>query len=425
MEACWRWHGWLEEKKLPLSIFNSSGQQSVSRGRLTAWRGASATSGVHRAIGFLAGFLLTLLAVTAGVSQLRQSLSDEELDVQGEAYENAIVAERYLLAPDNKRTVIVGSSVAKALPPEGFRPADVATIFMPGNGAMTGLEIILRSGATPQVVLVEVDFADRGVDDDLISHVFDPAAQALRKAMPIFQDENNLLNLLVKASISRRHHNAAVDRPQVTVAEWRKEIRSRIDYYVSGFSHPYTLNQNLLRRLQSQVKELEARGTRVVFFLDPLDRDIAAAPEILEWRQAVRSAFADHQFIPAADAPLHLIDGMHFFGYAGLQYFEYLLGEADAELDDGRTPDLVRVKQATFGGNCGGLPGNLTYTARRACLGRRSCDIEIDRRILDDRVRGCDKDLMVRWSCFPGTTERQSTLALVKGGDRLTLNCPS
>lgn len=163
MEACWRWHGWLEEKKLPLSVFSSSGQQSFSRGRLAAWRGASAISGVHRAIGFLAGFLLTLLALSAGVSQLRESLSDEEVDVQGEAYENAIVAERYLLAPDNKRTVIVGSSVAKALPPEGFQPADVATLFMPGNGAMSGLEIILRSGARPQVVLVEVDFADRGV----------------------------------------------------------------------------------------------------------------------------------------------------------------------------------------------------------------------------------------------------------------------
>jgi hypothetical protein len=425
MEAWRRWHGWLEENKLPLSIFSSNGQQCVSRGRLSAWRGASAVSGIHRAIGFLAGFLLTLLAVTAGVSQLRASLSDEELDVQGEAYENATVAERYLLAPDNKRTVIVGSSVAKALPPEGFRPADVATIFVAGNGAMTGLEIILRSGARPQVVLIEVDFADRGVDDDLIAHVFDPAALALRKAMPIFQDENNLLNLLVKASISRRHHNVVADRPQVTVAEWRKEIRSRIDYYVSGFSHPYKLNLNLLGRLQTQVKELEARGTRVVFFFDPLDRDIAVAPEILKWREAVRSAFPEHQFIPAADPPLHLMDGIHFFGYAGVQYFEYLLGQADAELDDGRTPGLVRVKQATFGGNCGGLAGNLTYTARRSCLGRRSCDIGIDRRLLDDRVSGCDKDLMVRWSCSPDTTERVSAQAAVTTRDRLWLSCPS
>jgi len=207
------------------------------------------------------------------------------------------------------------------------------------------------------------------------------------------------------------------------VAEWRKQIRSRIDYYVSRFSNSDGPDQKLLARLKTQVKELEARGTRVVFFFDPLDRDIAAAPQISKWRRAAQSAFLDHQFIPAADSPLHLLDGIHFFRYAGIQYFEYLLGEADAELDDGRIPGLVKVKQATFGGNCGGLPGNFTYTSRRSCLGRRSCDIRIDRRILDDRVRGCDKDLVVRWSCSPDTTERVSTQTAVTAGDRLPLSC--
>ncbi len=359
--------------------------------------------------------------VTAGVSELRESLPLEERDFQGEAYENATVAERYVLAPDNKRTVIVGSSVAKGLPPEGFRPPDVATLFIPGSGAMTGLEIILRSAARPQLVLVEVDFADRGADEDLISHVFDPTALTLRKAMPIFQDENNLLNLLAKASIP--HRTTVADRPSMTVAEWRQQIRSRIDYYVSGFSNPYEPDPNRLKQLKTQVKKLEALGARIVFFFDPLDRDIAAAPQISKWRQAVQSAFPDHQFIPAADAALHLLDGIHFFRYAGIQYFEYLLGEAGAELDDGRIPGLVRVRRATFGGNCGGLQGNFTYTARRLCLGRRSCDIGIERRILEDRVRGCDKDLGVRWSCSPDTTERVSTLALVKAGDRLSLRC--
>jgi hypothetical protein len=407
-----------------LSIFNFNAPRAIGRADFVARRADLAISGARRAAGFLAGFLLTLLAVTAAVSELRKSLSTEELEVQGEAYEKAAVAERYLIAPEEKRTVIVGSSVAKALPPEGFRPADVATIFMPGNGAMTGLEIILRSGARPQLVLVEVDFADRGVDEDLISHLFDPAMVALRRAMPIFQDENNLLNLLVKASLSHRPHNAVADRPKVSVAEWRNKIRERIDYYVAGFGHPYKINQAFLRRLKTQVKELETRGTRVAFFFDPLDQEIAAAPEIGGWRQAVRNALSDHQFIAAAGgSSLHLLDGIHFFGYAGVQYFEYLLGEANAELDDGHAPGLVRVKQATLGGNCGALSGNFTYTARRGCLGRHSCDIAIDPRLVEDRVRGCDKNLVVRWSCTPNSAERASTESNVTAPDRLTLSC--
>jgi hypothetical protein len=389
---------------------------------MVAFGGEPPVSAAHRIIGFLAGFSLTLLAVTAGVSLLRESLP-EDLEVQGVAYDNATVAERYLLSPDNKRTVIVGSSVAKGLPPEGFRPADVATLFMAGNGAMTGLEIILKSGASPQITPVEVDFADRGVDEDLIAHLFDPAAYALRRAMPIFQDENNLLNLLVKASISRRAYAAVGDRPQVSVAEWRNEIRARIDYYVAGFSHPYKINEPLLERFKSQVKALEQRGTRVVFFFDPLDQEIAAAPEIQAWRQVVQGAFPDHQFIPAVSGALHLMDGIHFFGYAGIQYFQYLLGEAGAELEDGNEPGLVRVSQATLGGNCGELSENFTYSARHSCTRHQSCEIAIDPRLLEDRVRGCVKDLVVRWSCSPETTERLSTALTVTARDRLSLSC--
>ena len=95
----------------------------------------------------------------------------------------------------------------------------------------------------------------------------------------------------------------------------------------------------------------------------------------------------------------------------------------DAELNDGDNAGLVRVKQATLGGNCGGLSGNFTYTARRLCLGRRNCDIAIDPRLLEDRVRGCDKNLVVRWSCTPIAAERVSTESNVTAADRLTLSC--
>jgi hypothetical protein len=120
-------------------------------------------------------------------------------------------------------------------------------------------------------------FADRGVDEDLISHMFDPATLALREAMPIFQEENSLLNLLAKASIP--HRITIGDRPSMTVAEWRKQIRSRIDYYVSGFSNPYEPDQKLLARLANQAKELEAHGAHVVFFFDPLVKTSRPSPK--------------------------------------------------------------------------------------------------------------------------------------------------
>ena len=95
MEAFWRWLEWREEEKLLSSIFSSSLPRILLRGRLVASVGEPAAPAEHRVIGSLAKFVLTLLAVTGSVSLMRQSLSKEQLEVQGEAHEKAIVAERY------------------------------------------------------------------------------------------------------------------------------------------------------------------------------------------------------------------------------------------------------------------------------------------------------------------------------------------
>lgn len=117
---------------------------------------------------------------------------------------------------------------------------------------------------------------------------------------------------------------------------------------------------------------------------------------IQAWHQGVRSAFLDHQFIPAASGVLHLVDGIHSFPYPSVPYLQYLLGEAGARLEGGRQAGLVQVKQATLGGNCGGLSGNFSYSARQSCTRLQSCEIGIDPRLLEDRVRGGAKDLIVR-----------------------------
>src|SRR5499433_822390 len=49
----------------------------------------------------------------------------------------------------------------------------------------------------------------------------------------------------------------------------------------------------------------------------------------------------------------------------------------------------ILVVSATYGGNCGARPGNVTDALADACTGRRVCEYSIRHQILGDPVPGC------------------------------------
>jgi hypothetical protein len=81
--------------------------------------------------------------------------------------------------------------------------------------------------------------------------------------------------------------------------------------------------------------------------------------------------------------------------------------------------------EATYGGNCGVLRGNVTQHIASVCDGRNSCTYTIDYTIIGDPKYGCAKDYSVQWTCEVGQ-KTYSAFASPEAGYRKTiqLTCP-
>jgi hypothetical protein len=76
------------------------------------------------------------------------------------------------------------------------------------------------------------------------------------------------------------------------------------------------------------VHELQARGTRVIFF-DPVDPRIRNALPDRGTRDVLRARFPDIPIVDTPDdVPVYRHDGLHLDWSSGLQFFNYLMDYA-------------------------------------------------------------------------------------------------
>jgi peptidoglycan/LPS O-acetylase OafA/YrhL len=70
----------------------------------------------------------------------------------------------------------------------------------------------------------------------------------------------------------------------------------------------------------------------------------------------------------------------------------------------------IRVVEATYGANCGGLQGNATVPVRRQCDALHNCDFAVRSSEIGDPAGGCAKTFSVRWRCKAAGKGYQTTL---------------
>jgi hypothetical protein len=86
----------------------------------------------------------------------------------------------------------------------------------------------------------------------------------------------------------------------------------------------------------------------------------------------------------------------------------------------------LKIRTATYGGNCGAASGNATRDVANSCNGRADCDYVVDVERLRDPAPRCSKDFVVQYSCAPNTQLVRKELPGEAGfRSRLQLSCPS
>jgi hypothetical protein len=242
---------------------------------------------------------------------------------------NELVIERYVDEHANKPIVILGSSILTTMPPVHCQPDTVAAIDLQGRSALSGLEAIRRIGARPQVVLIEVSTLLIPADAELLNAVFTPIYWRIRAAMPPLRHNRNWIVMLYRRQLyGRVSPQRAVELPRQTPAEWDRLMLPRMASYLTHTRLDEQV-RGAVSALSSQVRFLQARGTRVVLY-DPIDARIKRVSPAQELRAAIAQALPDVAFIDAPDDqfPIYRMDGMHFETASGLQVFNDLMQRA-------------------------------------------------------------------------------------------------
>ena len=128
----------------------------------------------------------------------------DEYPAPGPQALNELVLEKYLHDYSHKPIVLLGSSIQTQIPPAACRPENVATIYLQGRSAMSGLEALRRTGAHPKVVFIEVSRLLIGVDENLIGTVFTPYYWRIRSLIPPLRHDRNWFVLWYRSEVYDR-----------------------------------------------------------------------------------------------------------------------------------------------------------------------------------------------------------------------------
>jgi hypothetical protein len=286
------------------------------------------SSSDRRFIGILALWVLSLSVAAnllAGYELHHWSVLTRR--VQMAKFDVAASFENYFLNYPRCPIVILGSSIAAGLPPEGWERGDVCTITLVGQGSFLGLEVLAKFPATPKVLFVESNFGFRDAPADQVAMFTDPLRRTLHDWLPLTTAQGNWINMLWRSQYPIEQH---LYRPAESWDSWREMRKAYADIHISTYGNPVSdwsrdHMDGILKRTAELVSQMERNGTKVIFFEAPLDPRITSLPIIDLWAQMMHSAFADHEWVTDAPEKYYLNDGVHFTGGSGIDFFNLIL----------------------------------------------------------------------------------------------------
>jgi len=280
-------------------------------------------------IGLVAGFAC-MAAIACIITMKAQQRFSGNVPLHDLGSRNEVAAERLLYGNKDQWLILAGSSAASFMPPPTMMPVDAYTLAMQGSGGMSGLEIILCSGARPKVVLLEADLLFRDIDKSFVADMCDPVAMALRRQIPALRYGYNLVNLTKIRFTPLPPPD--MERPKMTMEEWERKRRPMVERMVGRMQANMVKElpemrrerqQHTLARLKQDIELLKERGTEVVFYATPLSPDVATLPRYVEWRELLRQHFPEQRIL-APEGQYYLSDGIHMVPYSALRYYHDL-----------------------------------------------------------------------------------------------------
>jgi len=250
---------------------------------------------------------------------------------------NLINADKYFYSKHNYRSVILGSSLASKI--DADQLPGFYNLALIGMSVYDGGAVLLSRNPRPQTVYIELNVIQRPENESFTGQFNSPLYIWLKSALPALRSGNQPIMLAKKAIEAVANRNKPAPAPVRKQASTKKPalkntylpqrmFKPLLDVQLKAYSQRDTalINASVIK-LKQLVAQIQARGSRVVFFEMPINPALEQLPKTVLIRNAVKQAFAGYPFINLPPATFKTRDGLHLAQKEAVDYTEYFKGQ--------------------------------------------------------------------------------------------------
>jgi hypothetical protein len=253
---------------------------------------------------------------------------------QNQNQTNYIQAEKYLFEDhSDKPATLVGTSLTARLQMEQLPQFN--NLAFGGLSIYDGLEIVIKGGAKPKILFVEINYFTKESSKEFLSSLFKPASYSLKKYIPLLRSDKQPLGIFALEAIymlKKRNEKVGFeeavnksfnnDTISSVAKKYEMHLKSKIplnEIVFNDFVKDYSkkmateLINKSLKNLKSKIDTLSSMGVKVVFFEMPINFQLIESVQYAHNMMEFKKVFpADkYSYIPTKQWGFQTTDGIH------------------------------------------------------------------------------------------------------------------
>lgn len=222
-------------------------------------------------------------------------------------------AETYLYKNPKPKVIIVGSSMSARLQDDKL-DRDVHNLSFGGGSPLTGLIIIKNSDHIPNLICIETNTIEGGINKDMIKSLFTPVVWKIKKYLIVLQytyQPMNIVLTMVNSRFGQRYENQKNEKIDEGVFKAEMGRHLKEENCVDGLDNPLKIAE-----IKGLIEYFYSKGAKVMFFQMPVYKEISSSARYVQRENKLRQAFSDmniewSQLGDNADDKYLTADGIH------------------------------------------------------------------------------------------------------------------
>ena len=249
--------------------------------------------------------LVTLLALALGHYSYVETIGKTLYKGEDQNVTNSIKLENYLYKEQaDEKALVVGTSLSAHA-----RHPDLTNLSLTGGAALTVLEILASKRKLPAVILVESNFLYYETDQDLVEKF----SSDYHERVPLLQYRYRPMSLILGGIATANSDVSDMvkvpSKSKINLDIRRKKLKPNLEAAEKEFKQEAL--RRLIGKLHFLIKEIEDKGTNLIFYETPFDPSIAIQPRHRQWKETLRKAFPKRDLHQVVVMNLETSDGIH------------------------------------------------------------------------------------------------------------------